>query len=54
MKPEKKEVVDGDEDFVAIGLPKEWVESLKALGYTTVSALQSVEKPGKLANDLNG
>jgi hypothetical protein len=54
MKPEKQEVVDSDDDFVAIGVPKEWVESLKALGYTTISALQSVEKPGKLANDLNG
>jgi len=54
MKPEKQEVVDSDEEFIAIGVPKEWVEPLKALGYMTVSALQAVKKPGKLANDLNG
>jgi len=54
MKPEKQEVVDGDEDFVALGVPKERVEAVKALGFTTVAALKAVEKPGKLANDLNG
>ena len=54
MKPEKQEVVDGDEAFVEIGVPKEWVEPLKALGFTTVDKLKEVEKPGKLANDLNG
>ena len=43
-----------DEDFVALGVPKEWVEPLKALGITSVAKLQEVEKPGKLANDLNG
>jgi len=30
------------------------VEPLKALGYTTIEKLKEVEKPGKLANDLNG
>jgi len=54
MKPEKQEVVDSDEAFVALGVPKEWVEPVKALGFTTVAALKAVEKPGKLANDLNG
>ena len=54
MKPEKQEVVDSDEDFVALGIPKEWVEPVKALGFTTVAALKAYEKPGKLANDLNG
>ena len=47
-------MVDSDESFVVIGMPKEWIESLKAMGYTTVSSLQAVEKPGKLANELNG
>ena len=54
MKPEKQEVVDGDEAFVEIGVPKEWVEPIKALGFTTIAKLKEVEKPGKLANDLNG
>ncbi len=26
----------------------------EALGYTTIEKLKEVEKPGKLANDLNG
>ena len=54
MRPEKQEIVDSDEDFVALGIPKEWVEPIEALGITTVAALKAVEKPGKLANDLNG
>ena len=54
MKPEKQEAVDSDEEFIAIGVPKEWVASLKALGYTTIEKRKEVEKPGKLANELNG
>jgi len=27
---------------------------LQELGYTTIKKLKEVEKPGKLANDLNG
>jgi lysyl-tRNA synthetase class 2 len=54
MRPEKKETVDPDEAFKKIGVPKEWIEAIKALGYKTVASLRSVEKPGKLANDLNG
>ena len=54
MKPEKQESIDSDEVFMEMGVPKEWVEPLKALGNLTVSALQAVEKPRKLVNDLNG
>ena len=54
MKPEKQEQVDPDEKFVVLGVPKEWIDPLKALGFTTVAKLKEVEKPGKLANDLNG
>lgn len=32
----------------------EWVESLQELGNDSVDNLKEVEKPGKLANDLNG
>ena len=42
------------EEYLAIGVPEEWVEPLQKLGYTTIDKLKAVEKPGKLANDLNG
>ena len=54
MKPEKQEVIDGDDMYIDIGVPKEWIEPLKALGNTTIAKLKETEKPGKLANDLNG
>ena len=58
MKPEKVRVESESEsesgEYSAIGVPEEWVEPLKALGYTTIEKLKGVEKPGKLANDLNG
>jgi len=54
MKPEKQEVVDSDEAFVALGVPKERVEPLKALGYTTIEKLKAVEKPGKLHQEMMG
>ena len=54
MKPEKQEQIDGDEKYIEIGVPKDWIEPLKALGFTTIAKLKEVEKSGKLANDLNG
>ena len=57
MKPETKAkapVVATSEEYTDIGVPIEWIESLQALGYTTIDKLKEVEKPGKLANDLNG
>jgi len=56
MKPEKRqsESVSESGEYIAIGVPEEWIEPLQALGYTTVAKLKEVEKPGKLANDLNG
>ncbi len=56
MKPEKRQEAmdDGSEKFIELGVPAEWVEPLKTLGYTTVAKLKEVDKPGKLANDLNG
>ena len=54
MKPEKQEQIDGDDKYLEIGIPKEWIDPLKALRFTTVTKLKEVEKPGKLANDLNG
>ena len=57
MKPEaseKPKVESHKEDFLELGVPEEWIEPLKALGFDTITKLKEVEKPGKLANDLNG
>jgi lysyl-tRNA synthetase, class II len=56
MKPEtqKLKVESQKEEYLALGVPEEWIEPLKSLGFTTVSKLKETEKPGKLANDLNG
>lgn len=56
MKPEvqKPKAESAIEEYLAIGVPAEWIESLKKLGFTTIEKLKEVEKAGKLANDLNG
>lgn len=56
MKPEiqKTKVESQKEEYLALGVPEEWIEPLKSLGFTTVSKLKETEKAGKLANDLNG
>jgi lysyl-tRNA synthetase class 2 len=56
MKPEsqKLKVESQKEEYLEMGIPEEWIEPVKKLGYTTVAKLKEVEKAGKLANDLNG
>ena len=57
MRPEtpaKPPVLSAQEDYLSLGVPEEWIEPLQKLGYTTIEKLKEVEKPGKLANDLNG
>jgi lysyl-tRNA synthetase class 2 len=56
MKPEiqKLKVESQKEEYLALGVPEEWIEPLKSLGFTTVLKLKETEKAGKLANDLNG
>ena len=54
MRPEKKEVTDPVEKYTEKGIPVEWVEVLKKLGYKTVAKLTEVEKFGKLHQDLCG
>ena len=54
MKPEKKAASDPEEKYVEKGIPAVWVEPLKKLGYTTIAKLKEVDKPGRLANELNG
>jgi lysyl-tRNA synthetase, class II len=56
MKPEspKTKTESQKEEYMELGVPEEWVEPLKKLGFTTVTKLKEIEKAGKLANDLNG
>lgn len=56
MKPETHKIKSESsrEDYIKIGIPEEWIEPLKKLGYSTIEKLMEVEKAGKLANDLNG
>ncbi len=58
MRPEvasaKLPVPSAKSDYIELGIPEEWIEPLQKLGYTTIAKLKEVEKPGKLANDLNG
>ncbi|MFH0757613.1 MAG: lysine--tRNA ligase [Bacteroidota bacterium] len=57
MKPEKSAqypVHSAQEDYLAIGVPAEWVEPLQKLGYDTVAKLKAVEKPGKLHQEMMG
>jgi lysyl-tRNA synthetase class 2 len=52
--PDSGFLVPGPEIFEGLGIPEEWAEILITLGYDSVEKLKAVEKPGKLANDLNG
>ncbi len=54
VESSKFKVQSSREEYLELGIPEEWVEPLQKLGYTTVEKLKEVEKPGKLANDLNG
>ena len=56
MKPEiqRPKAESQKEEYLAIGVPEEWIEPLKKLGFTTVGKLKEIQKAGKLANDLNG
>ncbi|MBI5009955.1 MAG: lysine--tRNA ligase [Bacteroidia bacterium] len=55
MKPEKKTVSsDSDEKYIEKGIPQEWIDPLKKLGFTTVEKLKEVEKHTKLHQDLCG
>ena len=53
MKPEKRAEEDSADKYLELGIPMEWVEVLKNMGYKKVSQLKEV-KPGKLFNDICG
>jgi lysyl-tRNA synthetase class 2 len=56
MKPvvQKAKAESQMEEYTELGIPEEWIDPLKKMGFTTIAKLKEVEKPGKLANDLNG
>jgi lysyl-tRNA synthetase class 2 len=54
MKPERGAATDGDERFVKLGVPAEWVPLLREAGYQTVEALRGVDNPGRLHQELCG
>ncbi|MGQ8337577.1 lysine--tRNA ligase [Sunxiuqinia sp. A32] len=53
MKPEKKAEIDSDEKFEELGIPADWVEVIKKLGFKKIDALKEI-KPGKFFNDICG
>ena len=53
MRPEKKLKVSSVDDFVAIGVPAEWVAVLLKMGFSTVEELKAAN-PNKVFNDLGG
>jgi lysyl-tRNA synthetase class 2 len=55
MKPEKRATAaDNDDKFIAAGIPCEWVEPLRKLGFNTVEKLKEVEKHTRLHQDICG
>jgi lysyl-tRNA synthetase class 2 len=53
MRPEKKLEQSEESDFVAAGVPAEWVPAVQKLGFLTVEQLRTAN-PNKLFNDLGG
>lgn len=53
MRPEKKEKVTSDEDFVNAGIPAEWVQAIRKMGFNTVEDFKN-GNPNKVFNDLGG
>ena len=57
MKPEapaKAPAASTPEEYIAVGIPAEWVEPLQKLGYTTIDMIKALEKPGKLHQEMMG
>jgi lysyl-tRNA synthetase, class II len=56
MKPEvqKSKTESTNEEYVAHGIPEEWIDPLRKLGFTTVAKLKEVEKHTRLHQDLCG
>ena len=53
MRPEKKAKTDTADDFIALGIPQEWVPVINKMGFNTVDDLRAAN-PNKVFNDLGG
>jgi lysyl-tRNA synthetase class 2 len=53
MRTEKKAKVYTDDDFVAMGIPAEWVQVIRKMGFNTPEELKAAN-PNKVFNDLGG
>lgn len=53
MRPEKVAKRDREEDYIAIGVPAEWVAPLQKAGYLTVESLDGVN-PAKVHQEICG
>jgi lysyl-tRNA synthetase class 2 len=53
MRAEKKVKVTNDEDFINLGIPAEWVQVIRKMGFNTVEELKNAN-PNKVFNDLGG
>ena len=53
MRPEKKAKITSDEDFIAAGIPADWVQVIRKMGFNTVEELKTAN-PNKVFNDLGG
>jgi lysyl-tRNA synthetase, class II len=55
MRPEKKAVANlsSDDDFIAIGIPSEWVPVVRKAGFKNPEEVKAAN-PNKLLNDLSG
>jgi len=53
MRPEKKAAATGDDEFLTLGVPAEWVPVLRKAGYQTIASLKGAN-PNKVFNDLCG
>jgi len=54
MKPEtrKAEIISEKEEFDRLGIPEEWAEILRNMGYSDISKLKEVEKYTKLHQEI--
>ena len=53
MRPEKKMKVSNDDDFINAGIPAEWVQVLRKMGFNTIEDLKAANS-NKVFNDLGG
>lgn len=53
MRPEKKQLRDDDEKYIALGIPSIWVSIVQKAGYTTIDSIKKAN-PNKLHQELCG